>query len=283
MYNRLGPTARICFEFPKRKSHLNEHRHRFETVLSSLSSKVLQGMVAGIFDIDKSDISLTILLLKRLPGDDFSLPTVEIITPIAEMAVWDQLGKETRAEPLHLYYSLAPVERSRRLAGAVYGMLAQAMLLRQSAISRLHLVPMVRRMLDGSGPGKKLPRWYSNHGGDANSMLSFDIRRTGIEVFDPKDPIKINVYYKLYQAAVDSFIMSSNQLYIFQFTIATEHDINKGILTLFSQASLPPRSNWYFVFVIPPDLSEFSCPQGRDEMKEFLEEIHLYSMVGYLG
>ena len=284
MYNRLGPTARICFEYPKIKSHLNEHRHRFETVLSGLSSNVLQGMVAGIFDIDKSDISLTILLLKRLPGDDFSLPTVEIITPTAEMAVCDQLSKETRAEaaePIRLYHSLATIERSRRIAGVVYGMLVHEKLLRKNS-TRLHLVPMVRRMPDESGPGKKLPRWYSNHGGDTNAMLSFDIYRTGIEVFDPKDPIKNSVYYKLYQAAVDSLIMIGNQLYIFHFTIAAEHDINKGILTLFSQASLPPRSNWHFVFVIPPNLSElpFSCPQGRDEMKEFLEEIHLYSMWG---
>ena len=111
------------------------------------------------------------------------------------------------------------------------------------------------------------------------------IQRTGIEAFDPKvDPIKNNVYYTLYQAAVDSFITDGNRLFIFQFTVAREHDINERILTFFSQASLPPRSNWYFIFVISPDVLELSCPQGRDEvMKEFLEEIHLCSMVVYPG
>ena len=282
MYNRFGPTARICFELTKRKSHLNEHRYRFETALSSLSSKVLQGMVTGIFDIEESDISLTILLLKRLPGDDFSLPTVEIISPTAEMAVWDQLKKERQNEPLYLYPSLATAERSKHLACVVYGMLAQNKLQRMSSI-RLHLVPMVRRTPDGSGSRKKPPRWYSNHSADNASSLTvmIDIQRTGIEAFDPKvDPIKNNVYYTLYQAAVDSFITDGNRLFIFQFAVAREHDINKRILTFFSQASLPPRSNWYFVFVIPPDVSELSCPQGRDEMmKEFLEEIHLCSAV----
>ena len=278
MYNRFGPTPRICFELSKRKSHLNEHRYRFEAALSSLSSRVLQGMVARIFDIDKFDISLTILLLKRLPGDDFSLPTVEIITPTAEMAVLDQLNKDTRNELSDLHSSLARFERSRRLARVVYRMFAQESLLRGNAI-RLQLYPMVRRTPDGSGPIKKLPRWYANRGGDPSSSLSLDLHRTGIDVFDPKaGPIKNNVYYKLYQAAVDSFIMVYNQLYIFQFATATELDVKKGILTLFSQASLPPRSNWHFVFVIFSNLSELSCPQGQGEMKEFLEEIHLYTM-----
>ena len=277
MYNRFGPTPRICFELSKRKSHLNEHRYRFEVALSSLSSRVLQGMVARIFDIDKSDISLTILLLKRLPGDDFSLPTVEIITPTAEMAVLDQLNKDIRKELFDLHSSLARVERSRPLARIVYRMLAQERLLGESAI-KLQLYPMVRRTPDGSGSIKKLPRWYANRGGDPSLSLLLNLHRTGIDVFDPKaGPIKNNVYYKLYQAAVDSFILTGNQLYIFQFTIATEHDINKRILTFFSQASLPPRSNWHFVFVIPHSSLEFSCSQGWDEMKEFLEEIHLCS------
>ena len=285
MYNRFGPTARICFELPKRKSHLNEHRHRFEAALSSLSSTVLQGMVTGIFNIDKSDVSLTVLLLKRLPGDEFSLSTVEIITPTTEMAVRDQLtSKETLAELINLFRSLARVDWSRRLACVVYGTSAQQDLLKGNTFNlNLNLVTMVRRTPDGSGPLKKPPRWHSDHryGNTSSRRLSMNIYVTGIDVFDPKvkvNTIKTNVYYKLYQAAVDSFIMYNNQLFIFQFTVATEHDIDKGILTLFSQVSLPPRRNWHFVCVFPHDLLDFSFPQGRGEMKEFLEEIQLYHM-----
>ena len=280
MYNRFGPTARVCFEFPKRKSHLNKHQHRFEAVISSLSPGELPGIVAGIFDIDKADIYLTILLLKRLPRDDFSLSTMEIISPIAEMAVRDKLNN-FRTELYLLYTSLAKVERSRRLAGVIYGMLAQETLLRQGAIE---LVPMVRRTPDGSGPINTLPRWYSNHGNNASSLsigIYQTVIQTSIDAFDPTaGPIKNKVYYKSYQAACNSLILvMNNQLYIFQFTVETEPVINKGILTFFSQASLPPRSNWHFVFVIPPGFSELSCSQGQYEMKEFLEEIHLYSMV----
>ena len=284
MYNRFGPTARICFELPKRKSHLDEHRHRFEAALSSLSSRVLQGMATGIFNIDMSDISLTILLLKRLPGDEFSRSTVEIITPTTEMAVRDQFSKETLTELINLFRSLARVDWSRCLASVVYGMSAQQNLLKENPFNlNLNLVTMVRRTPDGSGPIKKppLPQWYSDHryGNTSSRRLSMNIYVTGIDVFDPKtNTIKTNVYYKLCQAAVDSFVMYNNQLYIFQFTVATEHDIDKGILTLFSQVSLPPRRNWHFVFVFPHDLLDFSFPQGRGEMKEFLEEIQLHCM-----
>ena len=284
MYNQFGPTARICFELPKRKSHLNKHRHRFEVAFSSLSPTVLRGLVAGtrIFDIDQSDTSLTIILLKRLPGADFSLSTVEIITPTAEIAVRDQLRRESDTQRRELYRDLACVDLSGRLAGIVYEMLAHENLRRWSTIS-LNLVPMIRKTPEGSCPRKRLPRWYSNHG-DEESSLSIDVGRTGNHAWDPKpDPIKKYVYYaphKSFQPTVDSFILDSdnNRFFVFQFTTATEHVINEEILTFFSQASLPPRSNWYFVFVIPSDLSGFSCSQGQDAMKAFLEEIHLCTM-----
>ena len=281
MYNQFGPTARICFEIPKRKSHLNKHQHRFEAALSSVSSKVLREIIAEIFDIDKADIYLTILLLKRLPGDDFSLATVEIITPTAKTAVRDQLGREPYTQRYGFYRDLASVDVSRRIVGIVYESLAQNRLLDAT----LDLFPMVQRTPDGPGPRKKLPRWYSNHGDDASS-LAIHIPSANIVtctfVLKP-DPIENNVFYarKSHQAAaVHSFIMYGNRLYIFQFTNVTEHDINEDILSFFSQASLPPRKNWYFVFIIPPNLSGLSCSQGRDEMmKEFLEEIHLCSVV----
>jgi hypothetical protein len=125
MYNRFGPTARTCFDFPKSNPLLNGHRAYLQAALSSLSSRVLQGMVEGLFDgTKKADISHTFLLLKRLPGADWSLSTVEIITPDAEMALRDRLRSETQAQRIALYNSLASVEVSRHLAGVIYEMLA---------------------------------------------------------------------------------------------------------------------------------------------------------------
>jgi hypothetical protein len=178
---------------------------------------------------------------------------------------------------------MAKVEVSRRLAGTVYESLVQETLQQLNTIE-LHLVPMMER--NRSVQGKESLRWYSNHGdgADPSSVLSINIRRTDNDTFSSKlSPIKDKVYYVPYnphQAAVDSFIMDNNRLFLFQFTIASVHDINKGIISSFSQESLPPKENWYFVFVIPFDLSGLSCPQPRDpDLKALLEEVHLCSAV----
>jgi hypothetical protein len=215
MYNRYGPTARICFEFPKEKTALNMHRHRFESALSNLSPRVLQGMVNGLFDIEKADISHTILLLKRVPGDDWSLSTVEIITPAAEMAVRNQLRRETEAEQFKLYRSLASVGVSRGLAGVVYELMAQEKLRLQSPITP-DLVPMVQRTSDESGQGKKLSRWHSNHGdgADPSPVLSINILRTDNDAYDTvihvsMDQSNLDFLGKLFVAENETFLVGS--------------------------------------------------------------------------
>jgi hypothetical protein len=126
MYSRFGPTPRICFDLLKMPSRLNVHKDRFESVLSNLSSRTLQEMVHGALILKFDDVTHTILLLKRR-GNDLSraLVVVELITLDVEMALRNQLRKETQAERLALYRSLANVEAARRLAGVVYESLAQ--------------------------------------------------------------------------------------------------------------------------------------------------------------
>jgi hypothetical protein len=126
MYSRFGPTPRICFDFPKMQSLLDWHEDKFESALSNLSSRTLQEMVNGARSLKFDDVSHTIVLMKRR-GNDLSraLIIVEPITLVVEMALRNQLKKETQAERLALYRSLANVEAARRLAGVVYESLAQ--------------------------------------------------------------------------------------------------------------------------------------------------------------
>ncbi|KAF8473736.1 hypothetical protein DFH94DRAFT_764217 [Russula ochroleuca] len=212
MYSRFGPTPRICFDFPKMQSLLDWHEDKFESALSNLSSRTLQEMVNGARSLKFDDVSHTIVLMKRR-GNDLSraLIIVEPITLVVEMALRNQLKKETQAERLALYRSLANVEAARRLAGVLQ---------RQNPIE-LHLFPMIKKRPQGSGKGKKLPRWYSNHGDgvDPSSVQSINIRRTDNDVFSSMpNPIKDNIYYAPQspnQVAFDSFIMDNKKLFIF--------------------------------------------------------------------
>jgi hypothetical protein len=251
MYSRFGPTPRICFDLLKMPSRLNVHKDRFESVLSNLSSRTLQEMVHGALILKFDDVTHTILLLKRR-GNDLSraLVVVELITLDVEMALRNQLRKETQAERLALYRSLANLEAARRLAGVVYESLAQEKLQQQNPIE-LHIFPMIKKRPEGSGKGEKLPRWYSNHGdgADPSSVQSINIRRTDNDVFSSMPKlIKDNIYYAPQspnEVAFHSFIMDNERLFIFQFTIASYDEIENGILASFSQDSLPvpPKAN----------------------------------------
>ncbi|KAH9059459.1 hypothetical protein EDB83DRAFT_2675610 [Lactarius deliciosus] len=165
----------------------------------------------------------------------------------------------SRLEPITL-------EGTKRIAGVLYESLVQDMLEEKIA---LKLVPMVKRELSESGRRLKFPRWLSDHG-------------------DRRESVAYMVYYALEaqnQVAFDSFIMAEGKLYIFQFTIGSDHSMKEGIVRFFSKKvpGVPPRADWHFVFVAPSraSVSEVCCsPQPQDDdFKELLNEMNLFSAV----
>jgi hypothetical protein len=78
------------------------------------------------------------------------------------------------------------------------------------------------------------------------------------------------------QVALVSLLKVSQILYIFQFAVANNHDINNcmqeslsGLLNI-----LPPKANWRFVFITP------GCEvdvKGTSVVEKFLEGVTLYS------
>ena len=280
MYDRFGPTPRICFDYLKKPPLLDVHKERFRIALSSLSLGSFQQIMDSTSFLQMDDASHTMLLMKR-HGSDLSraLYTLEPITPAIEMVLRDQFRREKRADRLNFYCFIANNkwvrQRASRVSGIVYGSLVQEMLQQLNTIE-LHLVPMIK-----SSPSSP---WHSNHADRVgpSSMLSINIHQS--DVFSSKpNPIKDKVYYapcNANEVALDSFILDKDQLFIFRFTAASVHDISKDIFTFFSQDSLPPKANWYIIFVVPPVLSELRCSQPRDpELTAFLEEIHLCSIV----
>ena len=78
------------------------------------------------------------------------------------------------------------------------------------------------------------------------------------------------------QVALDSFFLLDQSLYIFQFTAVDNHDIQPrmeeslhGLLEI-----LPPKANWCFVFITPPDCKvDVEVPSA---VAKFLEGVTVY-------
>ncbi|KAH9034854.1 hypothetical protein EDB85DRAFT_963313 [Lactarius pseudohatsudake] len=294
MYNHYGPTPRICFNFVRNEATFAAHEACYESALRKLSLRKLSDMAFDEVNFDKDDESHSLILLTRLPrdgGDDvkFFYGRLEPITHMIKLKLRNQLRTETQAARIALYKKLANVEGTRHIAGVVYESLAQEMLEEKIA---LKLVPMVKQDSNGSGRGKKFPRWHSNHGDGANRSLVLPIDITPAETFVYPEygldhPIKDRVYYvseAQHQVAFDSFIMAEGKLYIFQFATGSDHPIKKGMFRFFSKmvpGALPPLADWHFVLVVPPSISEICCsPQLQDDdLKELLAEMNIFSAV----
>ncbi|KAH9007281.1 hypothetical protein EDB86DRAFT_2870989 [Lactarius hatsudake] len=129
MFNRFGPTPRICFKFLKFGHLLSRHKTKFEIALGELSPKRLQDMVTGIRQFSMDNVSHTIFLVRRQKVNsdgDWGRPSVGPITDIVGIALRNQLQRERRDEQLRLYRSMANVKGTRRIAGVVFESLAQS-------------------------------------------------------------------------------------------------------------------------------------------------------------
>ena len=137
-----------------------------------------------------------------------------------------------------------------------------------------------------SSTGKNMPQWHTDH--NAGHGIPCNIKPVGTKVYKGSslDQIEAGLYYapeSKNQVTFDSFIMANGNLFTFQCSIGTDHPIKEGIISFFSQASprasLPPRANWYFIFVIPSDGSGIKCPQPRKvALKNLFAEMKLYTM-----
>ncbi|KAH9166711.1 hypothetical protein EDB89DRAFT_1910472 [Lactarius sanguifluus] len=266
MYYQYGPTPRICFDFLCNEALLFAHEARYESALGKLSLQKLGYMASKKVNSGMDDESHTLVLVTRLlvdgDGDGkFSHSRLEPVTRMIKLKLQNKLRKET----------LANVEGTRRIAGIVYESLAQDMLEEKIA---LKLVPMVKRELGKSGRRLKFPRWLSDHGGGANLSLvrPIDIMPVKMFVYTASGldhPIENMVYYALEaqnQVAFDSFIMAEGKLYIFQFTIGSDHSMKEEIVRFFFKKG-------------PGSAAKGGLAFCDDDFKELLNEMNLFSVV----
>jgi RHS (Retrotransposon Hot Spot) family protein len=274
-YDRFGPTPRLCFRAVTDEGWLVTYRREYQAALSFLTVSRLRAMVSEASELDMNEVSHKSFLVRR--QDDDVLQSVSLV-PITASVEWElrkRLRELRKNEQLELYSLFSGVTTSRTIAGILFETMAQRKLQGGSA---LELIPMEIAESTSSGQGRKRrkrPQWHSKHKSDSfsqSNILSMDFTPTRVVEYPGSklDRIEPGIYYvpqSRTQVTFDSFVVKDDYLYLFQFSIASHHLIKRGILSFFSQHSVPPMGMWRFVFAIPIG-SEMKCPQPDSQLRE---------------
>lgn len=271
IFDLLGPTPRLCvnsssYELEEYKSAVNED-------IVDMTASEIQKLMRKTSGLSMSAISHKICLLSRGQRDDVhSRAVVAPITHAIQSKLSAQFRSLHRDEQIRLYKYFERVPESRKVAGIFYEAIVQ-LYLQEGRL--LELVPMVT--LEGTLEGTKRKRsgqehqWYSSHiiihnatldalRQTVSNQLTADIRpnRTLEYTDNGMQSVEPDVFYVpaiTNQKAFDSFILLNGLLYIFQITVGFKHDINHGLIDVAEKYSFPPRDQWRFVFIIPPNMT----------------------------
>jgi hypothetical protein len=227
------------------------------------------------------DLSHSIILVKRKDVNDLCAFTIDTISPFVKQLLKKELVKAEHKERLRAYLLTSRVKNSRMLAGLIFESLAQLQL-QEKAL--LDLIPMVKV----EAPRSRNAKWESqlrNKASAANTLSQVE--------FEPEDTVEYNaselsklqpgVFYvptAPNQVGLDSFILTDQFLYFFQFSIAAKHEIKEGMMLFLSQSALKETLQgleWRFIFVIPPGSTIF-CPESNIGMlKGFWDRVTLFT------
>jgi len=252
---------------------LDEYQDILHTAIKNITAEQLQKLTHDTSSLTMDAVSHKICgISRRIPNDIRSLPMVSPITSSVRSRLANQFRFLEQSERIHLYKLFSKVPGSRATAGVFFEAAAQQHL---QGGADLELVQMVRLPKSRGGT---LPRWHSGHSLIKNASLEklrqqalrqkFTIAIRPSQTIEYHDAglshISQDILYvpeSDNQVAIDSFIVVGDILYLFQFTIALEHDIKPGLITFLGKCQgLPPMDNWCFVFVVPPN-SSLIAPQ----------------------
>lgn len=274
VYERLGPTPRLCLDYFKDLDHRRQYESDVGLEISNLTCKSLEKLFSDASTLEMDKLSHKICLVSRdILENVASLPIVEPITPYVRSKLVCQLRILERREQVRLYKRFAKKSESRALAGVAFEAAGQAML--QDGMG-LVLVPMVHHP---PKPCTPRPPWYSSHVLQRNveleqlrqialgNTLSLTVP-SGIFEYTDNGPLSIkpDIFYlpeMTNKIAFDAFILLNGILYLFQFTIGDQHDVKPGLKDFLATcAGIPAMDHWRFVFIIPPNHT-LIAPQPR--------------------
>jgi RHS (Retrotransposon Hot Spot) family protein len=277
-FKNFGPIPRFCINFVKNPAGRVDHEHHCQIMISRLTSDRLRESVLSGGDLDLDGFSHTIIMVRRNEMDDLEEAHVEPISAIVETKIMTTINEMQLLNRIDLYHTFASISATKVVAGLAYESLCHTRL--QEGI-RLTLKPMIRRQ------ERKLYHWKSLGKGQASNSMEVD---SEITEFFPSNiavtygsemssvaPNRLYVPKSRTQVALDSFFQLDAMLHIFQFTMASSHDIKERIEKSLSGLLniLPPKTNWRFVFITPPGCEVDVTVASKAE--KFLEGVTLYS------
>ena len=267
-FDLLGPTPRLCVD--SSFYELEEYKNAVNEAIKNITADKIQKLMNDTSGLSMDKISHKICLLSREQRDDVhSGAVVAPITHAIQSRLSTKFRNLHRDEQIRLYKYFERMPESRKVGGIFYEAIVQSYL--QDG-RLLELVPMVTLEGMKKRPEEELQhQWYSGHiiihnpalearRQHVSNRLEVNIHpnRTLEYTDNGLQSIEPNVFYVpevTNQKAFDSFILLDGLLYIFQITVGLKHDINHGLLDVADKYGFPPRNQWRFVFIIPPNIT----------------------------
>jgi hypothetical protein len=120
IFNRLGPTPRLCFDILSRPRCIVQYEKRLNGVISELTADRLWKLINDARDLSMDAVSHKVCLIRREEVDPFS-PWV--VHPTSDWILWrlaNQFRNIERTEQIRLYEKFSRVPDSRRMAGVIF-------------------------------------------------------------------------------------------------------------------------------------------------------------------
>jgi hypothetical protein len=280
LFEKFGPNARYCIEIAGDERKLPSYGANCRAAALLITADSLRRFVFDCVFLDYDGKSDKIFTVRRNEVDNLEAAHVEPISAYVEMLLMTSIDTLQWLDRTTLYHTFARVDETRVVAGLLYKSLGRGCLAEGIILT---LKPMMTRR------EQQLVHWKSQCKGHTSNFMDLPVDNSKTVYFPPNPEIKYDSKLTLVrpnqlyvpiaknQVGFDSFFLLDTTLYIFKFTVENGHDIKEDIKESLSGYLniLPPKEDWCFVFITPPDCDV--DVKANSAVERSLEGVKMYS------